>query len=54
MDEEKNLLLYDEETGRLKKVRTIDERCETLRARFRARFYRDLEREYKGYRFFYA
>lgn len=54
VDEEENLLPYDEETGRLRMVRTMDERCEMLRARFRARFYGDLEREYDGYGFFYA
>ena len=54
VDEEENLLPYDEETGRLKMVRTMDERCEMLRTRFKAKFYEDLGREYNGYGFFYA
>ena len=54
VDEEENLLPYDEETGRLRMARTMDERCEALRARFGARFYGGLEREYNGYGFFYA
>ncbi|KAL8747441.1 MAG: hypothetical protein Q9190_000702 [Brigantiaea leucoxantha] len=54
VEEEENLLPYDEETGQLRMARTMDERCEMLRARFRARFYRDLDREYNGYGFFHA
>lgn len=38
VDEEDNLLPDDEQMGRLRMVRTMDERCVTLRARFRARF----------------
>ena len=54
MDEEENLLPYDEEMGQLRIVGTMDEKCEALRARFGARFYGDFEREYNRYGFFYA
>ena len=51
VDEETNLLPVDEELGRLRMTRTMDERCVMLRDRFRGRFYADL-REYEGYGFF--
>lgn len=51
VDEETNLLPEDEELGRLRMMRTMDERCVMLRDRFRGRFYSDL-REYEGYGFF--
>ena len=51
VDEETKLLPADEELGRLRMTRTMNERCVMLRDRFRGRFYTDL-REYEGYGFF--
>lgn len=51
VDEEDSLLPDDEEIGRLKMARTMDERCGLLKDRFRATFYGDLK-DYKGYGFF--
>jgi hypothetical protein len=51
VDEEDNLVPYDEDIGRLRMARTMDERCAMLRDRFEARFYQDLK-DYKGYGFF--
>ena len=51
VDEEDNLVPYDEEIARLKMARTMDERCDMLRDRFKATFYRDLK-DYKGYGYF--
>ena len=51
VDEEDKLVPYDEEIGRLRMARTMDERCAMLRDRFNAKFYRDLK-DYEGYGFF--
>ncbi len=51
VDEEDNLVPYDEDMGRLRMARTMDERCAMLRDRFEAKFYQDLK-DYKGYGFF--
>ncbi|KAI4214678.1 MAG: hypothetical protein LQ351_002751 [Letrouitia transgressa] len=53
VDEEDNLVPEMEDLGRLTMARTMDERCELLRDRLRARFYEDL-RQYEGYGFFNA
>lgn len=51
VDEEDNLVPWDEELGRLRMARTMDERCAVLRDRFGARFYGDLK-GYEGFGFF--
>lgn len=38
VDEEDNLVLWDEDIGRLRMARTMDERCAMLRDRFEATF----------------
>jgi hypothetical protein len=48
VDEEDNLLPYDEGAARLRMARTMDERCAILRDRFKARFYENVK-HYKGY-----
>ncbi|KAL8693627.1 MAG: hypothetical protein Q9218_001585 [Villophora microphyllina] len=53
VDEEEDLLDWDEELRRLRMARTMDERCDMLRERFRGRFYADLK-DYRGYGFFNA
>ena len=50
VDEEDKLVPEDEEMGRLRMARTMDERCGILRDRFKATFYSDLE-VYEGYGF---
>ena len=44
----------DEEWDRLRLCRTMEERCDMLRERFGAVFYRDLKKEYHGFGFFNA
>ena len=51
VDEEDKLKSSDEEFGRLRMARTMDERCAMLRDLFEATFYSDLK-DYKGYGFF--
>ena len=51
VDEEDKLVPEDEEIGRLRMARTMDERCGILRDRFKATFYSDLK-TYEGYGFF--
>ncbi|KAL8725104.1 MAG: hypothetical protein Q9181_006539 [Wetmoreana brouardii] len=51
VDEEENLLPWDEDLGRLRMTRTMDERCAMLRDRFKGTFYTHL-REYRGYGLF--
>jgi len=51
VDEENNLVPEDEEIGRLRMARTMDERCAIVRDRFKATFYRNLK-NYQGYGFF--
>ncbi|KAI4247153.1 MAG: hypothetical protein LQ352_006204 [Teloschistes flavicans] len=53
VDEEENLIDWDENLGRLRMTRTMDERCTMLRHRFRGTFYPDLK-TYRGYGFFNA
>lgn len=48
---EDNFVPWGEETGRLRMVRAMDERCAILRDRFEVMFYRDLK-SYQGYGFF--
>ena len=50
VDEEDNLLPYDEGAGRLQMARTMDERCAILRDRFKATFF-EYVKDYKGYAF---
>ena len=51
VDEEEDLPREDEDMGRVRMARTMDERCAILRDRLRAKFYEDL-RDYHGYGFF--
>lgn len=51
VDEEDKLVSYDEDLGRLRMTRTMNERCNMLRDRFEATFYSDLK-NYEGYGFF--
>jgi hypothetical protein len=50
VDEEDNLLPYDQGAARLRMAQTMDERCTILRDRFKARFYENVK-DYKGYAF---
>ena len=50
LDEEDNEVPHDEELGRLKMARTMDERCRLLRDRFRAKYFDKVE-DYVGYGF---
>lgn len=50
VDQEDNLLPYDEGAARVRMARTMDERCTILRNRFQATFYSSLAK-YEGYAF---
>ena len=54
VDEEDDLLPYDEDVGRVRMCRTMEERGSILKTRFKAKFYtyEELREEYKGYGFF--
>ena len=53
VDEEDELSPKGEGLARLKLARTMDERCQVLRERFRAKFYCDVS-EYERYAFLRA